>query len=108
MAIAVIVTIPQEKAEELAKTLLEKKVCACVNILNGVQSHFLWKGKLDFAEEAMMVIKTKETLFPKLKAFIKENHPYDVPEIIGFDITHIDEDYQDWMYKEANDQSFFE
>ncbi len=102
MVIAVLVTIPENDAENLAKMLLRERVCACVNIIKGVQSLFWWKGKIDEAQEVILLIKTKETLFAKLKELIKNNHPYEVPEIISFKIDNINKEYFDWLNKEAN------
>jgi len=102
MVIAVLVTIPSKDAEPLAKMLLEERVCACVNIISGVKSLFWWKGKMDEAQESILIIKTKETLFAKLRTLIKNNHPYETPEIIGFKIDNINQEYLDWLNKEAN------
>ena len=102
MVMTVIVTIPEKDAEPLAKMLLSQKICACVNIIKGIQSFFWWEGKIDQAQEVILIIKTKETLFAKLKEMIKNNHPYKVPEIIGFKIDNINQEYLDWLNKEAN------
>jgi periplasmic divalent cation tolerance protein len=107
MAIVVLVTIPEKEAENLAKSLLRERVCACINIIKGVKSLFWWEGKIDEAEEALLVIKTKESLFTKLKTLIKNNHPYSVPEIISFKIDKINKEYLDWLNKEANAFPFF-
>ncbi len=104
MAIAVLVTIPNENAEKLAKTLLQERVCACVNIVSGVKSFFWWEGKIDEAQESLLVIKTKDALFGKLQTLVKENHPYSVPEIISFKIDGINQEYLSWVNKEANAQ----
>jgi periplasmic divalent cation tolerance protein len=97
MAIAVFATIPEKNAEPLAKLLLESRVCACVNIIKGVKSFFWWEGKIDTAREALLIIKTKNSSFSKLKKVIKDNHPYTVPEIISFKIDKINEEYLDWL-----------
>ncbi|MFA5338407.1 MAG: divalent-cation tolerance protein CutA [Candidatus Omnitrophota bacterium] len=102
MVMAVLVTIPEKDAESLAKMLLGERVCACINIVSGVKSLFWWKGKLDEASESLLIIKTKETLLAKLKILIKNNHPYEVPEIISFKIDNINQEYLDWLNKEAN------
>lgn len=62
MVIAVLVTIPAKDAQNLAKMLLTERVCACVNIIEGVKSLFWWDGKIDEAQESLLVIKTKDTL----------------------------------------------
>jgi len=102
MAIAVLVTIPEKDAQSLAKNLLEERVCACVNIIKGVESHFWWEQKLDTSQEALLIIKTKEALFGKLRTAIENNHPYEVPEVISFNIDRINQKYLDWLNKEAN------
>ncbi|MFA6281645.1 MAG: divalent-cation tolerance protein CutA [Candidatus Omnitrophota bacterium] len=102
MVIAVMVTIPEKDAEGLIKMLLSERVCACVNVIKGVESFFWWEGKIDQAQEVILIIKTKEALFVKLKQLIKNNHPYKVPEIISFKIDSINQEYLDWLNKEAN------
>ncbi|MBN3039612.1 MAG: divalent-cation tolerance protein CutA [Candidatus Omnitrophica bacterium] len=106
MVIVVMVSIPQENAQDLAKALLSERVCACVNIIKGVDSFFWWKGKIDHSQEAILLIKTKDILYPKLKTFIQNNHPYEVPEIISFRIDQINKEYQDWLMNEANSQTY--
>ena len=70
MPLAVFVTIPQDQADKLAHFLLESKVCACVNIIPAVKSYFWWKGEVDTAAEAILMIKTKDELFLRLKEMI--------------------------------------
>mgnify|MGYP000279969456 CR=1 FL=1 len=103
MTIAVLVTIPKGKAKRLAKKLLERKVCACVNILKEVESLFWWKEKIDTAKESLLIIKTQTHLFEKLKETIKKYHPYDIPEVIGFKIDNVNKDYLDWIKEETCD-----
>ena len=97
MIIAVFVTVPQKNAEHLARLLLKEKLCACVNIVKNVRSFFLWQGKTDAAHEALLIIKTKKSLFPALRNFVKNNHSYDVPEIIAFNVTAVNKEYRDWV-----------
>ena len=52
------------------------------------------------------MIKTKDSLFNRLKEVIRNNHPYEVPEIIGMKIDQVDKDYCDWVIKEASAQPF--
>jgi len=101
-AMVILVTIPGKKAKTFAKILLKKKVCACVNILKGVESFFWWQGKIDSEKGALLLIKTKKSAYTKLKKIIKLNHPYDLPEIIGFEIDKIDSEYQKWLKKETD------
>lgn len=102
MPIVVLVTIPQKYARSLAKTLLKKRVCACVNILKGIESLFWWQGKIDTEKEALLFIKTKDSAFSKLKKVIKCNHPYDLPEIIALKVGKINNEYHQWLDKEIH------
>lgn len=106
MGIVVLVSIPKAQAEDFARALLSERVCACINIINDVKSLFWWQGKIDEAQEALLIIKTKDILFGKLQALIKTNHPYEVPEIISFKIDQINPQYQEWLNKEANAKPF--
>ncbi|MCQ9206148.1 MAG: divalent-cation tolerance protein CutA [Omnitrophica bacterium] len=103
MALMVLVTVPKDKAKNLANILLQQKVCACVNIVGGLESFFWWEGKIDTETESLLIIKTKDAIFSKLEELIKKNHPYSVPEIIGFQIDKINKSYLDWLNKEVCD-----
>ncbi|MBN1114248.1 MAG: divalent-cation tolerance protein CutA [Oligoflexia bacterium] len=97
-SIIVYVTVPDQKtAEIIAVSLLEEKLCACVNMLSGVKSLFWWDNKIDNAEELLLMIKTRQDLFEKLQARVKKLHPYDVPEIIAVPIVSGNKDYLDWL-----------
>jgi len=101
MVIMVFVTIPKEKAGELAQKLLEAKLCACVNIIGKVESYFWWEGKIDQASESLLLIKTKDSLYTDLERVIKSNHPYDLPEIIALAASNINKEYSNWLLGEV-------
>jgi periplasmic divalent cation tolerance protein len=101
MPIAVIVTIPKENSRELVDVLLKAKLCACVNIIDGVESRFWWEGKIDTAKESILIIKTDDSVFTQLEKTVKENHPYQVPEIIAINIDKINEAYLKWLVGEV-------
>jgi len=102
MAIVVLVTVPQAKAKTLAKKILKTRLCACVNIIKGVDSLFWWQGKIDRAKEALLIMKTQRKLFRRLAGEIKKHHPYTVPEIISLTIDGITSDYKKWLKEETN------
>ncbi len=98
----VFVTVPSyDKGREIAKFLLEKKLCACVNVISKVSSFYWWEGKIEEDEEALLIIKTREELFEKLKEAVLDVHPYDVPEIISIPIQKGYKKYLDWIEKET-------
>jgi periplasmic divalent cation tolerance protein len=100
--IVVLVTAGSEKeGEKITQALLEEKLAACVNIVPGLKSVFRWKGKISTEDEVLLMIKTKDSLFEKLKKRVIELHSYEVPEIIALGILAGNEKYLDWLKKET-------
>ncbi len=103
--IVVLITSPEDQAEKIARALLDKRLCGCVNIIKAVDSLFLWQGKVDTARESLLLIKTHKSLFEQLEKEVLKLHPYDVPEIISFELNNISQPYQDWLNQELNENS---
>jgi len=101
MYLAVLVTCPEGSAERIAEEVLKLRLAACVNIVGKVRSRYWWKGRLDSADESLLLIKTRSELFGRLEQTVKRIHPYEVPEIIGVRIERGSKDYLDWMLKET-------
>jgi len=100
--VQLIVTVPnREKAKEIAKVLLEKRLAACIQIFK-VESSFRWEGKIEECTEYAMFIKTKRTLFKRIEEEILSLHPYSVPEIIALPIVEGYKKYTEWMRKELS------
>ena len=100
--IVVFVTCASEKeGEKIGQALLEEKLAACVNIVPGLKSLFRWKGKISTEQEVLLIIKTKDTLFEKLKKRVIELHSYEVPEIIALGVLAGYEKYLEWLKKET-------
>lgn len=95
----IIATVPSDAAPELARTLVEGRLAACVNIVPKVRSIYYWKGKIEDDQEALMLIKTTSEKMDSLTMRLKELHPYDVPEIISLEIQKNEgnSDYLDWV-----------
>jgi len=81
----------------MAESIVKNGLGACVNIINGVESVFIWSGNITKEEESLLVIKTKQDVFKKLENFIIKNHPYDVPEIIAMPIVNANLEYLNWL-----------
>ncbi|MCL2075845.1 MAG: divalent-cation tolerance protein CutA [Betaproteobacteria bacterium] len=94
----VLVNVPdRENAENLAAALVENRLAACVNMLSPCQSVYRWKGEVEHAEEIPMFIKTDQTRYQALEAFIRANHPYELPEIIALPLARGLQPYLDWV-----------
>ena len=91
----------EEEAEKIAGLLLEKRKAACVNIVTGVKSRFWWQGKLDTAQETLLIVKSRASLVPQIIDIVKQNHSYSVPEIIALPIIAGSQDYLDWVDQET-------
>ena len=81
----------------IAETVVKEGLCACVNRIPGVMSHFIYEGKYFEEPEELLVIKTVYDAFEKLKERIETLHPYDIPEIIATDIAEGNESYLAWL-----------
>jgi len=96
--IAVFITTPSlQAARKIAQALLEERIVACANIMQGVLSLFRWEGKIDDAEEVMVICKTVRSLFPKVIESVRKRHEYKVPEIIAVPIIGGNPDYLKWI-----------
>ena len=76
---------------------------ACVNIVPRVNSLFRWQGKVDSAQESLLIIKSIASLLPKIVEMVKRAHSYEVPEIIALPIISGNEDYLKWMDSEVGE-----
>jgi periplasmic divalent cation tolerance protein len=90
-----------DKAKEVARVLVDEMLVACANILPGAVSIYKWKGATEEGHEAVMFAKTRQSLFPQVKARILELHDYEVPCIVGLEISGGDEKFLRWIEKET-------
>jgi len=85
-----------KEAKKIAKVLLEKRLGACIQI-SKIDSLYMWKGELCEDKEYLLNIKTKKSNYEKIQRKIKENHSYDVPEIIAFPIKKTEKKYKKFI-----------
>ena len=86
-----------EDADRLARALVERQLAACVNVVPGVVSQYRWKGELQRDEERLLVIKTRAERIEALREALRELHPYELPELVAFEITAGSEEYLRWL-----------
>jgi periplasmic divalent cation tolerance protein len=92
------VTVPDvETGRRLARTILEARAAACVNLIPGLESHYWWEGKLDTSSEVLLLIKTTGEKLSGLEKLVLANHPYDTAEFIVLPITQGAERYLKWV-----------
>jgi uncharacterized protein involved in tolerance to divalent cations len=85
-----------EEAQTLARLLIEQKLAACCQT-HPIESTYRWQGNIETADEVMLTAKTLARNFLALEDFVKANHSYDVPEIIGLPVTYASADYAAWV-----------
>ncbi len=94
----VLCTLPDnQSAQKMAETLVGEKLAACCNIVPKLTSVYFWQGKIQHDSEALMLIKTKESLYAKLEQRILELHPYEVPEVIALPVEKGSNAYLNWI-----------
>ena len=86
-----------EEARKIAQTLAEKQLAACVNIIPQIESVYRWQGKIETATEWLLVIKTTERVFDRLREALTAMHSYDLPECIEISIEDGNASYLDWI-----------
>jgi periplasmic divalent cation tolerance protein len=101
-AVVFVTTSGEEEAEKIASLLLEKRKAACVNVIPRVKSRGWWQGRLDSAQESLLIIKTRAALVPELTEIVKKAHSYTVPEIVALPIIGGNKDYLDWVDQETS------
>ena len=92
-----------EEAENIAEVLLGERQAACVNIVPNINSSFWWEGKLDTAQESLLIVKTKASKLPDIMQSVKTVHSNTVPEIIALPIIGGNQDYLDWIDNEVSE-----
>lgn len=87
----------QEEAQRIARSLVEERLAACVNILPGIRSVYRWKGEIHEDAEVLLTAKTAESMLEPLIQRVKQLHSYEVPEIIALAVVAGSEDYLSWI-----------
>ena len=90
-------TCPIEVAQDLARAVVEARVCACANIIPTVKSIYHWKGEIVTDNEALLVMKTRADLSSSLEEVVKKVHPYEVPEFVVLRVEEGAKDYLEWI-----------
>ena len=91
-----------DKGKLLAHQIVDQQLAACCNIIPGITSVYRWKGELCEDQECLLVMKTVKPRYKQLQEFIREHHPYDLPEIIALPVTESTEEYLSWVTKETS------
>ena len=101
-ALVVFSTFPDaDTAARVARTLVDERLAACVNLIPMVRSIYRWEGKICDEAETLAVIKTTAERYAALAAKIAELHPYQVPEIIALPLADGHPPYLAWLAEQV-------
>jgi periplasmic divalent cation tolerance protein len=90
-----------EEASRIADDLVQTHLAACVNIISGIQSTYIWKGKTCNDHELMLMVKAPASNFEAIRSRIRSLHSYECPEILSIEVRDCDADYYKWVCESA-------
>lgn len=94
----ILVTVPnRDVAERITNALLSERLVACVSIVPGVESHYIWEGRTETSTELLLMMKTRIDLFDEVRDRVVSLHPYQVPEIVALPIDRGSLSYLQWI-----------
>lgn len=89
-------------ARKLGRMALKLRLAACVNVIPKLESHYWWQGKMEMANEVLMLIKTTRNKLAPLEQLILDNHPYDTPEFLVVSLSAGSQRYLKWLRENVN------
>ena len=89
------------QAARLARGLVDARLAACVNVVDGVRSFYRWEGEVQDDAEVQMIIKTQRSRIAALFDWLNEHHPYDVPEMLALPVSSGSEAYCRWLREQT-------
>jgi periplasmic divalent cation tolerance protein len=96
-----ITTKDKEEARRIGRTLVEERLVACVNILDGLNSMYWWEGKIADENEALVIAKTKGPLVRAVIEKVKSMHSYTCPCVVALPILEGNQDFLKWICDET-------
>lgn len=98
----VLVTVPdRDTARAIARAALGERLCACAQVVPGLESHYWWEGRLEASEELLVVFKTRRALLPALERAVARLHPYKVPQFVAVPVAAGSKAYLGWIDAET-------
>jgi periplasmic divalent cation tolerance protein len=89
------------EAEQAGRELVQRRLCACVNILPGMVSLYWWEGAIERGEEVVMMIKTRAALAEAVRDAVRQLHSYTTPAVLVLPIESVDPNYKAWLMAET-------
>lgn len=96
-----VTTADKQEALKIADQMVSEKLAACAQVVGPIVSTYRWQGKVETADEWLVLIKTRTELYTKVEAAVRKMHSYENPEIIAIPIDRTAPDYLSWVYQET-------
>lgn len=96
-------TDSKDEADKICTAAVESRLAACAQVIAPLRSTYWWQGKIERADEYFLMMKTTRDKFPALARLIRENHSYEVPDIVAVPILEGSEDYLAWISAETRE-----
>ena len=90
----------KDEANKIMDLLLKERLVSCCQLSN-ITSAYHWKGKIEKAEEYLLQMKSKKELYKEIEKIILDNHSYETPQIVAYDIVHGYSEYLKWIDDET-------
>jgi periplasmic divalent cation tolerance protein len=94
-----------DEASRIAKALVQRRLAACVNIIDGMRSVYEWEGTIQEEGEVVMIAKTHADCLPELEEAVKSIHSYDCPCIVGVAVCGGNNAFLDWVREQVGPAS---
>ena len=91
----------RDSAERIARALVGERLAACVNLLPGMRSVYRWQGRIEQADETLLLVKTTAQRYPALQARLPALHPYELPELVAVEAAAGLPAYLQWLADET-------
>jgi periplasmic divalent cation tolerance protein len=101
--ISVEITCPDAaSARAIAEAAVGERLAACAHLHLPIESVYHWKGRIERAQEVLLVLKTRAGLFPQLAARVRALHAYELPAILATPVPEVTDDYRAWLLAETD------
>lgn len=92
----------REEALAVGRTLVEERLVACVNVLDGIRSLYWWQGRIQEDDEAAFIAKTRMDMAPRVIERVRELHSYETPCVVVLPVAAGNPDFLDWITAETS------
>ena len=91
----------RDAALAIGRALVEARLAACANVIDGMESVYRWQGAVEQAQEAVLILKTRSALLDDLIEKVRDLHDYDCPCVVALPIVGGNPAYLEWIFEQT-------